>query len=324
MTLKYQPQAESVHKQLEAFNKHRPETLGTILNFKGVDGYDVYNTSVPFTFNGKTILAGRVESRENEVSKTMFFQEIDNEWHLMKDAPVLDLQDPFVTEIDGRTLVGGVYVVWDGPRLIEYSTQIYDISNFQSPKLIIQGPKMMKDIRLKQLPNGKIAVFSRPQGEPMLKKYGCIAKIGFAVADKLEDIDARFIENAPLLEGQFLPDEWGGVIQAHNLKNGLLGIIGHKSWGEQVKDVYVIHYYSIAFVLDPNTSKVSDIKIIATRNCYPAGPQKNARTADVTFTSGIIRLENGKARLFSGLNDCQEGTIVIDDPFVEFEKETVQ
>lgn len=314
--------AISAKNQLEDFVKNRkPSFLGDVVKFTGVDGYDVYNPSIPFQIDGETVLAGRVENRANEVSQTKFFRRTsnENEWTLIADAPVLDLQDPFVTTIGDETFLGGVYVIWDGDRVVEYSTYFYRGKTLKDLKLAFKGPKFMKDIRLLELSNGKIAVFSRPQGEKMIKEFGCVCKIGFAIADSIDMVNEDFIENAKHLEGQFTSDEWGGCNQLYNLKNGLIGIIGHKSWGETVDGVFVIHYYSMAFAINPNTLELTQTKIIGTRNCYPIGPQKNARTADVTFTSGIIRLDNGKAELYSGLNDCEVGKIIIEDPLTEYE-----
>ena len=67
-------EAESAKIQLQEFEKkRRPAHLGEVLQFDGVDGYDVYNPSIPFELDGRVIMAGRVENRSNEVSKTMFF-----------------------------------------------------------------------------------------------------------------------------------------------------------------------------------------------------------------------------------------------------------
>ena len=321
MYLMKNQQAVSAKYQLKEFEKrYRPAQCGEVLQFYGVDGFDVYNPSIPFQIDGKTVIAGRVENRSNEISKTMFFERDAKGWRLLENAPVLDLQDPFVSWIDGETWIGGVSVIWDGPRCVEYSTHYYKGTSLSNLQFAFSGPKMMKDVRLLQLPDGKIAVFSRPQGEPMQQKYGCVAKIGMTIADSAADLCAELIENAPLLEGQFIPEEWGGCNQLYNLKNGLIGVIGHKAWGEQVEDVFVIHYYSMSFAVDPQTRACTQTKIIATRDCYPQGPKKNARTADVTFTSGILRREDGTAVLYAGLNDCQAGRLVIEDPLIEYEQ----
>ena len=153
----------------------------------------------------------------------------------------------------------------------------------------------------------------------MISKYGCIAKIGFDIANSISDVNAEFIENAPLLDGQFLLEEWGGCNQAYNLKNNLIGVIGHKAWGEMIDGVHMLHYYSIAFALDPFSRDYTPLKTICTRNAFPESETKNERTRDVTFTSGIVRLENGICELYTGLSDCEVGKIIIDDPFLELE-----
>ena len=49
-------EAISAQQQLAEFNeKRKPSQLGKLLTFKGVDGFDVYNTSIPFNIDGKTV-----------------------------------------------------------------------------------------------------------------------------------------------------------------------------------------------------------------------------------------------------------------------------
>jgi hypothetical protein len=314
-------EAVSARIQVKEFEQTRkPSYIGETLKFIGADGYDVYNPSIPFFINGVRIMAGRVENRANEESDTMFFKQEENIWTLISDAPVLkNIQDPFVTFINDELWIGGVYVEWSNGNLIRYYTQFFKGLSLNDLKKVTRGPDFMKDIRLHQMTDGRIAVFTRPQGQPMIDKYGCIAKIGFIIADTAEQINEDFINSAPLLDGQFIPEEWGGANQIYSLKNGLLGIIGHKSCGEQVDDVFVIHYYSMAFAINPKTLELTQTKIISNRSCFPIGPQKNKRTADVTFTSGIIRLTDDKCELYTGLNDCEVGKIVLDDPLCEYE-----
>ena len=57
-----------------------PKKKGRLLEFAGVDGKDVYNTSVPFMFDNRLIIAGRVEDRSSEDSSTMFFDDQDGKW----------------------------------------------------------------------------------------------------------------------------------------------------------------------------------------------------------------------------------------------------
>lgn len=309
-----------LRQQYEEFQKNKPQKLGKILNFDGVGDLDVYNPSVPFELDGMTIIAGRVEQRSNEVSQTMLFTEKDGVWSPIEGAPVFDLQDPFVTFVGDELILGGVFVSWQDEKTITtWHTDFYRGKSIFSLKKFTSGPLHMKDIRLLELSDKRIAIFSRPQGEIMMKNYDCIAKIGFTIVDSLDDVTAETIANAPLLLDHFLPDEWGGCNQLFELDNGLIGAIGHKSWGEHIDDIHYLHYYSISFAIDPYTRKMTPAKIISSRECFPKGPCKHPKVQDVTFTSGIIRHDDGSASLYTGLNDCQVGCLQIVDPLVEYE-----
>jgi Protein of unknown function (DUF1861). len=312
--------SESGKQQLDDYKRfHYPKSRGELISFEGVDGYDVYNTSVPFTDGDRTVIAGRVESRDSERSRTMFFESTQTSCKLIADAPVFDLQDPFVTFIDGELLLGGVYVDWDRSPIF-YETRFYRGKNIYSLKFAFSGPGYMKDIRLLQLADGRIAVCSRPNDELIRNKFQCVCKVGFAIADKLSDITPEFIYSAPIIDNLFPDDEWGGCNQLHDLGNGRIGVIGHRSWGEVIDGVHHIHYYSMAFGIDYLHGTHTAPKIIAERSCYPAAPAKLDRIADVTFTSGLVRLSDGKAMIYSGLSDAREGRMLIEDPLTEYIK----
>ena len=179
----------------------------------------------------------------------------------------------------------------------------------------------MKDVRLVQLPDKRVAIFSRPQGGEIWEKFGAIARIGFTIVDSLTDVNPETIKNAPYLEGQFLDDEWGGSNQPIILKNGLIGVIGHKSYRTYTEDnEQRLHYYGMAFVVDPKTGMFSQNKMIISNNCFPQVEPKRPDLVDVTFTSGIIRNNDGTAYIYTGLSDSHVGEALIVDPFVEYEK----
>ena len=313
-----------LQQQVADFQKHRPPAMGEILRFEGVGDCDVYNPSVPFELDGMTIIAGRVEKRAEEFSRVMFFTEAGGVWSPIEGAPVFELQDPFVTFAGDELVLGGVYVEWEGKRA-SWCTDFYRGRTIHALRHFARGPAQMKDVRLLQLSDGRVAIFSRPQGEVMQKRFGCIAKIGFTLVDSLEEVTAEAIETAPLLFDHFLADEWGGCNQLFELKNGLIGAVGHKSRGEMLvrehggEAEHVLHYYSMAFAVDPETRKMTPTKIIASRDCFPPGLSKAPRLQDVTFTAGIVRHEDGTATLYTGLNDCQVGKLQIADPLLEYE-----
>lgn len=276
------------------------------------------------------MMAGRVESRDGHHSEVVFLTPSEHGlWHRIAGAPVLQLEDPFVTYAgaEGRAdklILGGVRVEWEdvppgATPVAHWCTDFYRGRSLDGLRRFATGPDQMKDIRLLQLRDGRVAIFTRPQGAVM-EPLGCIAKIGFTLVDSLDDVTADAIENAPLLYDHFLPDEWGGCNQLFELSNGLIGAIGHKSWGEMIDGVHVLHYYSMAFALDPDTRRMTPTKIIADRACFPDGPAKEPRLRDVTFTAGIVRNDDGTADLYTGLSDCQVGRLRIEDPLSEYER----
>ena len=173
------------------------------------------------------------------------------------------------------------------------------------------GPDKMKYIRLKQLADGRIAVLTRPQGEK-----GGRGTIGFMTAKSLEDITAEAIEAAPLFTNQFQPQEWGGANEAHILKNGKLGVLGHIAYFDNHEHR---HYYPMVFCVDPVAGKATPPQIIAQRKDFPEGPAKRPDLVDVIFSGGIRRNSDGTATLYAGLSDAEAGWVVIPDPFAVFE-----
>lgn len=280
-----------------------------LLRFEGVGGRDVYNVTAPFTVDGEELLAGRVEDRAHELSDVVFFHREREAWVPFYEAPQLKgLQDPCVTFINGEVIVGGVrFPVRFADGRLGWRMEFYRGESLSSLKLMVQGPAGMKDIRFCGLSGGKVAVFSRPQG-----RRGGRGKIGFTIVDSLEDVTSEVIDTAPIIEGQFAPGEWGGANEAHVLKDGTLGVLGHVAqWDSQ----RARHYYPMTFKLDPHTFKATPAKIIARRSLFPAGPYKRPDLDDVVFSGGLARHADGTATLYAGLSDAAAGTVRMIDPF---------
>lgn len=91
----------------------------------------------------------------------------------------------------------------------------------------------MKDIRLVELDDGEIGLFTRPQGLAYRAKTGRIADVGFTVLPGLAYLSEQAIVEAPVLDGLFRADEWGGVNQAYMLKDGRIGVIGHIAYSDE-------------------------------------------------------------------------------------------
>lgn len=310
---------KSIKSQYDEFKK---ETVinSKILTFKGVNKMDVYNPTIPFKLNGKTYIAGRVEKRSDTLSQIKFFEEKNGCYEMVESAH-LTLQDPFITIIDEEIILGGVnYNIYINENERICRTDFYKVKSLTDIEYLMPGPNYMKDIRLVQLPNKRIGIFSRPQGPKFEKENKAITKIGFRVVNRLEDITPEIIENAAYLETQFLNNEWGGTNQAIVLKNGLIGVIGHKAYLSYENGEKQVHYYGTAFVIDPNTSYFSEEKVIISKDCFPSVCPKKKELLDVVFVSGIIRNNDGTSYLYSGVSDSCVGLALIKDPFIAYEE----
>ena len=293
----------------------RPEVLASgKIRFALVGENDVYNISAPFRFDGQLLIAGRVESRDSENSTTVLFRrELDDVWTPCPASPTYPaLQDPCTTMVDGELVLGGVrFPIKLSNGHTGWQMEFYRGKSLSTMRRFLVGPEHMKDIRLAALGDGRIAVFSRPQG-----KLGGRGKIGFTIADSLDAITAEMIATAPLFPSQFLDTEWGAANEVHLLRNGKLGVLGHIACSDEKNHR---HYYAMAFSVDPQTRTAGPIQIIAQRSMFPAGPSKRLDLVDVIFSGGMLRHWDGTATLFCGMSDAEAGYITIRDPMVDFE-----
>ncbi|NUK29870.1 DUF1861 family protein [Parageobacillus sp. VR-IP] len=287
------------------------------LIFKGIGDRDVYNISAPFEDEGELVIAGRVEPRDSEHSEVYFFVNRNGEWIPREGAPVFQLQDPFFTKIGGELIFGGVQT-FSNPTMessLGWRTVFYRGKRIADLKEFAKGPDGMKDVRLIELKDGSIGVLTRPQGEK-----GGRGKIGFIRIPSLDDFTCEVMENAPLLEGQFIDEEWGGANEPHLLSNGLIGVLGHIACFDEEGHR---HYYPMVFVLNPDTMEFSDIELIATRSHFLEGVSKRPDLADVVFSGGLVRKGDGTADLYAGVGDAEAQKITIMDPFVKYERNEI-
>jgi hypothetical protein len=297
------------------FEEKKLNILGEKLNFTGVEGRDVYNITKPFEDDSEMVIAGRVESRDSEVSEVAFFTEINGNWAKAERKMKLELQDPFVTKIFGELVLGGVETFPHPflPGYLGYRTSFYrgiDINNLQK---FTVGPELMKDIRLLELSPERIVVFTRPQGV-----IGGRGKIAFCIINSLEELNVEVINNAELLPAQFIDAEWGGANELHLLSNGLIGVLGHIARYDEIMER---HYYAMVFSFNLRTKESSPIKLIATKSNFLQGYYKRRDTMDVVFSGGMNRLQDGMAEFYASVSDAEAHRILIEDPFMEYEKD---
>jgi len=307
---------KSIRIAYDAFLASKQVSDAKILQFYSPNGEDVYNPTIPFLSDGMEVMACRVQERTGRDSTTVFFTKSEGVYQPIPDAPTFALEDPFVTYVNGEIVLGGVHVKWDGMRALSWQTVFYKGPNIYKLKHFADGPAHMKDIRLVQLTNGKIAICTRPQGEKMVKTHGCIAKIGFTIIDNLDDLTPDIIESAPFIQDVFPHDEWGGANQLHELPNGKIGVIGHISHKNIKNGIDYLHYYSVAFTINPANLSTSPARVICSRDCFPGEESREPRLYDVTFCAGITRADDTSAYIYTGLSDCQIGKARIPNPFV--------
>ncbi len=283
--------------------------MGKIIKFKGVGNQDVYNPTAPFTVNGKKYLAARVEERdifwkdERYSPKIMFFTPNNNSWRLDEDAPVFNMmEDPFKTFIDGKIILGGVEVSRKNGK---FRTVFMEGRCLWSLKRFAVGPEMMKDIRLVQLCDGKIGVFTRPQGGEQKK-----GRIGFTIIDNLSELNKESIEKAEIIDRRLADNQWEGVNDAKLLKNGKIGVLLHGA--EMQKDGNKV-YKAETFVFCPNNRKIEKHKVVARRSNFPITPFKDPSIKDVLFPGEI----DYDYLFYTGVSDTSVGVKQIINPYGE-------
>lgn len=299
------------------FEKNRVIYDSAKLKFLGVDGYDVYNCSSMIQENGRNYIFGRVEKREIWAdSMVALFEEVGKDtYKLVDDSRTYQMEDPFVARINGEYIMGGTHVKKMKGNVETFYAYFYRGKDLKNLTYFTTGPNRMKDIRLIEKSNGKIGIFSRPRGKQIQEIYGSEAMIGYEEIDRIDDLEACIIEKASYLPDLFRDEEWGGCNQVYQLADGCLGIVGHISEKITRESGTELSYMNMAFVMNPETMKCEEVKIIGTRDCYPQGPSKKIHLRDCAFTSGIVYKDGKHVDLYSGLGDCEEGRITIDDPF---------
>jgi len=305
--------APTVNALLAAYRSRRPHRLQRQkLVFQGVDGRDVYNPSKPFRFNQQWVMAARVEARDTEFSQVRFFRVEDfKQAYLLEDAPVFNLQDPFICTVAGEMVFGGVEVAIspEDATILTWKTRFWRGNDLTSLRHFADGPQGMKDIRLVDLTDGRILLFTRPQGA-----NGGRGKIGWTIIDSLECLTPQAIDKAQLL--QHVDDlSWCGVNEAWESSAGIVDVLAHVACFDKQGNR---HYYAAVFQFDIALSQSSPITIIAERDDFLPGDAKRIDLNDVVFPGGLLSINKNKALLFCGTSDCEVQWLLVDDFFMRF------
>ena len=301
----------------EEFHRRKHVYGGALLTFSGMNGYDVYNCSIPFEWEGKRYLFGRVERREDFAnSVTFLFEETERDHYSpVEGAVVYPIEDPHVALIGDEIILGGTHVRKRRNQIDTLYGYYYRGRDLRFLSHFTCGPANMKDIRLVELQDGRVGVFTRPRGKRITEIYGSEAVVGFAILNSINELDDTIVDKARVIDGLFAEGEWGGCNQCYLLKDGRIGVIGHRCYKQPTPEVVLQTYVNIAFIFDPFAFTISDMQVIGDKQSYPPTPHMLPYLADCAFTSGIEMRPDGKADLYSGLGDVAQGRIVIDAPF---------
>lgn len=265
---------------------------------------DVYNPAIVVDPNGEIEFLGRAEGRSTKFSTLIVhFRLINGTW-TPQDKIAFHLEDPAVAYIDDQIVVAGVKLKRDiRTASADYKTVFYKGTSLDNlEQLGGEGPPGMKDIRLVKLRDGKIGVYTRPQGQK-----GGLGQIGFTTLNSLDDLNEQVIQNAPLINVRFPEGEWGGANQAQSLPDGRVFVLGHRAYRDERR---ARHYFPWAFVHDPATEKVRDLGILAESANFPNRVAKAWDLRDVLFSAGFI-LKGAKLTLYTGTRDTGAGKITI-------------
>ncbi len=286
--------------------------LGEIIRFDGVGKKDVYNPTAPFVINGTRYMAGRVEDRESFWQdhdydpQTMFFVEDGKNWIPAENTPIFPWEDPFVTFINDELIFGGIEIFGE-PEQKKFKTLFFKGKNPCDLEKFASGPDMMKDIRLVQLSDGRIGVFTRPQGGVYKK-----GRIGFIVINSLNDLTEENILKAKIIRNELKENYWEGASSAEALENDEIGVLAHIAYIEKGG---VMCYQATSFIFNPYTLQVENFKIIAIRDDFPETPAKNSFTKNVVFPGGREKIEDDKHCVYFGLSDTSSGVKTIENPY---------
>jgi len=316
---------KSIEQSLAEFKKENLSLMGKKLEIRGTeDGKDVYNITAPVEIEGVNYILGREESAESAIdSKIVWLKQEERVWTVDRTKPILEGEDPSITKIKSKEgkeklVLGIVKVTRDDNSNIDWKTHFYQGENLaeltksmskETP--FSMGPDRMKDIRIFSFPDGRIAVFTRPQSQAIGS-----GRIGFILLDSIDDFNAENLSKAKVIEGQFIEGEWGGVNEIHLLEDGRLGILGHiAKISKEENGNKFREYCAMTFIFDIETGKASPIKIIASIDNFPDGETKNKYLEKVVFSGGLDVNNDGSATLYAGLRDKENGTLHIEKPF---------
>lgn len=310
----------------------RGRQKGRFLKIQGIKGEEIaYNPAVIVQKNvnkingGVNIIAARVENlnsnwldRKFYNPHIMFFTLQNDRLVPVPETPVFrQYEDPWATWLVGKDnelqlLFGGVKVDRSKEEPV-ITTRIHLSPSVQelNPDLPFVEIRGMKDVRFAQLPNGQLAVFTRP-----ITGDAYPGRIGFKIINDIEEIkNSETVRNIKLLKFDLNPFCKIGTNEAFFVKEtGLLHVFGHIAFvdGDNFSDESKpIHYAGCEFEVDPKFpfDNIITPRVTVKRSDFPENTKKSkgSRFNDVIFPGGSGG--PGETLYFAGVEDALIGVI---------------
>lgn len=296
-----------VEALLADFRRRQQMGSGSLVALHGLDGLDGYNPSAPIRDGTSTYVLVRVEPRNVSFSSwsVPFRQVSPSEWEVTLDLPMLRLEDPFVSVIHGELVVGGVRIISRLRDTCMWETVFFRGRHLSDLQEFARSPLAMKDVRLIELENGRVGVFTRPWGDRENSRH-----IGYTELNSLDDLNHTALAHAPVLPTQPVQGQWWGANAVYALPNGTLGVLAHMAYVVE----HQRHYYAVTFVFDRFRREIVEgPAILAERACFPVYDARDPSLEDVIFPAWIDR---DAGLLYAGLSDAAIGVLPVRDPFV--------
>jgi len=306
--------------------------MGRLLETLGIGAEEIaYNPAVIVQKNVNkiadelNIIAVRVESLNSHWLNPklydphiMFFTLQNDHLASIPDAPIFyQYEDPWATWLVGENaepqlLFGGVKIDRSGNEPI-VTTQLFLSPSVQelNPDRPFAEIRGMKDVRFAQLPNGQLAVFTRPTTGNAYP-----GRIGLKIINNLDDIKSpETIRNAQLLKFNFDSFCKIGTNEVFLIeRTGLLHVFCHIAFvdGDDFDDESrPIHYAGYEFEVDPKFPFDNLIipKLVAKRSDFSENTRssKGPRFNDVLFPGGTGGPD--QKEYFVGIEDARIGVM---------------
>lgn len=256
------------------------------------------------TADNRGEMAARIEALGNQHSRVAGFREEGGLYVPNLKAPVFEnSQDPaWMPNIKKQDIFAVIHTTENrAGEIINWQEVFYTfqggLENIDVNKPFALGPEKMKDIRLVEWTDGKIGVFTRPQGE-----VGGRGKVAYIEIDTLSDLTTA-IPQAVIIPDVFIDEEWGGVNNIKVLSNTEAGLTMHIARfnpenGEK-KD-----YYPATAIFHRNSCTITEMEIIGRANDLPFKvTPKMPNLGEVMFMGGAAQEADNHISLTMGTGD---------------------